>query len=83
VALFYAHSRYPDASVVSLAVVGVVEGNVSNVPAYPCGACRQVLAESQKRGGKPIRIINGGAEKIEVVESTDSLLPFVFDNIPE
>jgi cytidine deaminase len=83
VALFYAHSRYPEAAVVALAVVGVVNGRVSDAPAYPCGACRQVLAESQKRGRNSIRIINIGAKKIEIVENTDSLLPFVFDNIPE
>lgn len=83
VALFYAHSRYPEASVVSLAVVGVVNGEVSDFPAYPCGACRQVLAESQKRGGNSIRIISGGAKRIDVVNDTNSLLPFVFDNIPD
>ncbi len=83
VALFYAHSRYPEAAVVALAVVGIANGRVSEAPAYPCGACRQVLAESQKRGGNSIRIINIGAKKIEIVENTDALLPFVFDNIPQ
>ena len=48
-----------------------------------CGICRQVMAESENRSGKPIRIIIGGERITQVMESVSSLLPFSFDNLPE
>jgi cytidine deaminase len=83
VAIFYAHAKYPDAYIVSLAVTAKVNGLQCETPTYPCGACRQVLAESEQRGGHPIKIIIGGEKITQVVKSTDSLLPFVFDNLPK
>ena len=45
----------------------------------PCGACRQVLAETEQRGGQPIRYIMYGTEGTMVVEGgTDAILPFCF-----
>ena len=83
VAIFYANAKYPNASIVSLAVTALVQGKLSEVPTYPCGACRQVMAESEQRSGVPIRIVVGGEKVIQVLESTRSLLPFVFDNLPK
>ncbi len=83
VALFYAHSQFPGEAIESLAVTSIVKGEQSQDPTYPCGACRQVIAETEKRGGKPIRIIIGGAKLTQVVNGSDSLLPFVFNNLPE
>ena len=81
VAIFYANAKYPNASIVSLAVTASVNGKPRETPTYPCGACRQVMAESEKRAGAPIRIVVGGEKVIQVIESTGSLLPFVFDNL--
>ncbi len=83
VAIFYAHARYPEAYIESLAVTAIVGGEQCDTPTYPCGACRQVMAESEQRGGHPIRIIIGGSELTQVVMSTESLIPFVFDNLPK
>ncbi len=83
VAIFYAHARYPEASIQSLAVTASVNGNQCETPTYPCGACRQVLAESEQRGGDPIKIIIGGVKVTQIVKGTSSLLPFVFDNLPK
>ncbi len=83
VAVFYANSKFPDAAIESLAVTAAVDGNICDSPTYPCGACRQVLAESESRGGKPIRIIIGGEKVTQVVDDVKSLLPFVFDNLPK
>lgn len=80
--VFYAHSKYPDAAIVALAVVAKANGELTPLPTYPCGACRQVLYESQMRGGKPIKIIIGSAGKIQIIESVNDLLPFAFDNLP-
>ena len=51
--LFYAHSKYPNTPVVAIAIVAKTDGKLTPTPTYPCGACRQVLHESQIRGGKP------------------------------
>lgn len=80
--IFYAHSKYPFVPIIAIAVVAKVDGKVTATPTYPCGACRQVLNESQTRGGKPIKVIIGSAGKIEVIESVNDLLPFAFDNLP-
>lgn len=81
-ALFYAHSKYPDKAIVAIAVAAKCNGKVTERPTYPCGACRQVLQESQQRGGKKIKIIIGSATKVQVIDSVSQLLPFAFDNLP-
>jgi len=83
IAIFYAHAKYPDASIESLAVTASVNGNICDTPTYPCGACRQVMAESEQRAGKPIRIVIGGEKITQVVSEIKSLLPFVFNNLPK
>ena len=83
VAIFYAHAKFPDASVESIAVTASVGGHICETPTYPCGACRQVLAESEMRAGKPIKVIIGGEKFTQEMESIRSLLPFTFDNLPK
>ena len=83
VAIFYAHARYPDSNIESIAVTASVDGHLCEDPTYPCGACRQVMAESENRSGKPIKIIIGGERITQVMDSVSSLLPFSFDNLPE
>lgn len=81
VAVFYAHAKYPAESILSMAVTAMVDGKLCKTPTYPCGACRQVLSESEKRAGSPIKIIIGGEKVIQIVEGISSLLPFAFDNV--
>jgi cytidine deaminase len=48
--------------------------------AFPCGSCRQVILESQQRGGLPIKVlIDGGNEKIYRIDRAEDLLPFGFE----
>ncbi len=47
-------------------------------PCYPCGACRQVLFDTEKRQNSPIRIIMSGSDSAMVVERARDLLPFTF-----
>lgn len=82
-ALFYAHSKFPDSAIVAIAVVAAVDGKLTETPTYPCGACRQVMYESQQRGGKKIKVIIGSATRIQVIDSVNGLLPFAFDNLPQ
>lgn len=45
---------------------------------YPCGACRQVILDAERRQQNPIRIIMAGGGTASVVESAEVLLPFTF-----
>ena len=63
----------------ALAVTACRDGRMASEPAWPCGACRQVLAETQKRAEAPVRVIVGGLSRIVVFSSVDDILPFIFD----
>lgn len=81
-ALFYANSQYPDVPVKALAIVVRDSSGVMTLkPISPCGACRQVMLETENRFGKPMRILLSGAEKTIVVESAAHLLPLAFSEI--
>jgi len=77
-ALFYAQSQYPQLAVEAVAIAALSHGVQTTDPVYPCGACRQVMLESQKRAGKPVRVIMGGTQKIQIVEHIGDLLPLAF-----
>lgn len=46
---------------------------------YPCGQCRQVLLDTEKRQGIPMRIIMCSDRSASVVNSARDLLPFQFE----
>lgn len=78
VALFYANANFPEVKVKSLAITAKNDkGHISN-PVSPCGACRQVLHETELRFNNPIRIILDGKSKIQVFDGVENLLPFAF-----
>ncbi len=79
VAVFYAGAQYPDVAITALALTARTPAGITGEPAYPCGACRQVLLESESRSGKPIRIIMAGKDTVDVVDSVKDLLPKNFD----
>lgn len=77
--LFYANSQYPDQPVVTLAIAARTEKDFILTPIPPCGACRQVILETEKRYEQPIRILLYGKECIYEVRSIRDLLPLSFD----
>ena len=78
--LFYANSQYPDQAVMALAIAARTEnGELNKTPITPCGACRQVMVETEKRFGKPMRVLLCGSEEVYIAESAQSLLPLSFD----
>ena len=77
--LFYANSQYPDQAVVTLAIAARTEADFITVPIPPCGACRQVILETEKRYNCPIRILLYGKECIYEVKGIGDLLPLSFD----
>lgn len=80
-AMFYASSAYPDSAITSIAITASQEGKICNSPASPCGACRQVMAQYQNKGGKRMEILLVGSSKILKFEKVDDLLPLIFDSI--
>lgn len=55
-----------------------IASNPSERECYPCGACRQVILDAERRQQSPIRIIMAGGGTASVVESAEVLLPFTF-----
>ena len=76
-ALFAAGAGFPGRRVVSMAIAGGPGGRITDLPVTPCGACRQVMAETTTRGGKFSLILVGG-KKIYRFEDASSLLPLGF-----
>ena len=79
--LFYAGANYPDVAADTLAIAGSDRGVLCESPASPCGACRQVMAETQKRHGQPLKTIWVGSKRIRIFHSVDDILPFIFDSL--
>ena len=77
--LFYANSQYPDQPVPTLAIAARTEKDFIDLPIPPCGACRQVILETEKRYKQPIRILLYGKKEIYEVKSIGDLLPLSFD----
>jgi len=77
--LFYANSQYPDQAVATLAVAARTERDFLDAPIPPCGACRQVILETEKRFNQPMRILLYGKEEVYEVKSIRYLLPLSFD----
>ena len=81
-ALFYANSQYPDMAIKTLAIAACNEnGTPSANIISPCGACRQVMLETENRFGKPIRILLYGPKEVYVIESVACLLPLAFSDL--
>ena len=78
--LFYANSRYPDQAVDTLAIAARNErGEFLSEPISPCGACRQVMVETEKRYDHPMRILLYGTGGIYEIRGVGGLLPLSFD----
>ncbi len=78
VALFAANAQYPDVPVKALAVVAFNHDQMTDYAVAPCGACRQVMIETEMRFSQPIRVILVGKSNILVFKNVKELLPFSF-----
>lgn len=78
--LFWANSQYPTQPVEVLAIAARNEQGELAMPIPPCGACRQVILETEKRYSKAMRIILYGAKECYLIEDgVKALLPLSFD----
>jgi cytidine deaminase len=80
VALFYANSQFPHIPVESLAIAAIKNGIVEEIIS-PCGACRQVILETENRFDQDIRILLCGKDETLIVSSAKDLLPLSFSKI--
>lgn len=79
VALFYASATHPGEPVEALAITAKTSNFHIQEPVTPCGSCRQVMAETEKKQGRNMHIImKGENEKVYVTESAACLLPLMF-----
>lgn len=78
--LFWANSQYPNDPVETLAIAARTEHGELETPIPPCGACRQVILETEKRFGNCIRIILYGSRQCYIIEDgIKALLPLSFN----
>ena len=72
--LFYVEANYGDDPIEALAIAS----NPSERECYPCGQCRQVIVDVERRQQSPIRVIMSGSGTATIVDSAEKLLPFTF-----
>ena len=82
-AMFAAGATYPGVPMTTLAIVGGFGFTLSETPCTPCGGCRQVMAEYQTAGKRPLSVIMFVTEKTWKFEKVDDILPFIFDSFNE
>jgi cytidine deaminase len=79
VALFYAGANYPDTAVKTIVVVAQGDLIAADECVSPCGSCRQVIAQSESRQDRDIRIILIAQDgKTWVFNSIKDILIFPF-----
>ena len=72
--LFYLQSNFADDPVEVLAIAS----EPAERECYPCGQCRQVLVDVERRQGSPMRVIMCSRDTATAVNSASVLLPFTF-----
>ena len=78
--LFAANANNPHTPVQALAVACYTDGHFTDSPASPCGACRQVMLETEHRFGQPMQVILYGERECYLFDSAKDLLPVCFTN---
>lgn len=78
IALYSAGANYKDNDVIAIAITARNEkGGFTN--AYPCGACLQVILETQSRAKRKLRIlVQKDTEIVQIFNGIESLMPFSF-----
>lgn len=79
VALAAAAAEYPDVGIHTIAVTVRSKRHVIDMPAAPCGACRQVICETEDRHQHPIAILlQGETGPVYKIQTGRDLLPLAF-----
>lgn len=82
VALFYCGANHPNETIDTICIVAEGELLPKDHLLSPCGACRQVMLESENRQAKKYRVILVGQdERVLIFDAASDLLPFAFGNL--
>jgi cytidine deaminase len=80
VAISRAHASFPDQAIEAIAITASGDKHLSENPVPPCGACRQIIIESEHRFQNNMEVIlRAPGGKTWMFYSGKSLLPFSFD----
>jgi cytidine deaminase len=77
-AVFFANANFPHEKVIMIAIAAYYNGAFTKGVVSPCGACRQVLLETEKRFGSSMKVLMYSDEYVYVVDSIKDLLPLSF-----
>ncbi len=72
--LFHWQTHHSDDPIEAFAIASVP----GERECYPCGQCRQVMLDCERRQGSPIRVVMCSSSSASVVGSAADLLPFQF-----
>lgn len=80
-AIYYAGAKYPNATILKMAITASSQNQITDKPIPPCGACRQSIAEYEIKQDSPIEIYFMGAQgKVVKSCSLANLLPLLFES---
>ena len=77
-AVFYANANFPEEKVMAIAIAANHKGSFTEDVITPCGACRQVLLETENRFHAPMKVLMYSEKGVYVMESIRDLLPLSF-----
>ncbi|NMB05084.1 MAG: cytidine deaminase [Bacteroidales bacterium] len=76
--VFYANANFPEEKVIAIAIAANHKGSFTEDVITPCGACRQVLLETENRFHSPMKVLMYSEKGVYVMESIRDLLPLSF-----
>jgi cytidine deaminase len=78
-AIFAAGAKYPDQPIMMMAIAARNNnGELQEEPISPCGPCRQVLIETEKRFKQPVRMLLYGEKYVYIIDGIKQLMPLSF-----
>lgn len=80
-AIFAAQAQQPEKAILAIAIAAKTENGFTKQPISPCGSCRQVMVEIEKRYQQPLHIVLYGENAVYVIDSIKNLMPLSFENI--
>lgn len=76
--VFYTNANFPEQKIKAIAVAAYHKEKFTKDVVTPCGACRQVLLETENRFKSPIKILMYSENGIYVLNSIKDILPLSF-----